>query len=141
MCVVMPMSIEPERGAPAAPKVLVVEDEAGLLFVTSDSLVHDGGFEVIEARSADEAVEILSSRNDIACVFTDVRMPGKIDGLELTRLVMARYPGLPVLMTSGNLRPAERVANVPFLTKPYDLQHLSLAIRALIAEFRPGKAP
>lgn len=116
----------------AASKVLVVEDEAGLRFVTSDFLKHDCGYTVIEAVSADEAVELLKSIPDIRCVVTDVRMPGRLDGIALTRHVREAYPNLPIIMTSGNLLPEERIADVPFMAKPYDVEILSRAIQALI---------
>ncbi len=124
--------------AKASPKVLLVEDEAALRFVTSEYLVDDGGFIVIEAKSADEAVDILESTDDIQCVFTDVRMPGRFDGLDLTRHVKDRYPDLPILMTSGNLQPSEMVAGVPFVVKPYDLQQLSVTIREMIGRINPS---
>lgn len=114
------------------PNVLLVEDEPSLRFLTSDFLSLESGFTVIEARTADEAVEILKSRADIHCVFTDVRMPGRLNGLDLTRHVNAQYPGLPVIMTSGNLHPNEKMADVPFMSKPYDLPTLAVTIRGLI---------
>ena len=120
----------------AAPKVLVVEDEPGLRFITSESLEYDGEFSVILAKSADEAVEILKCTDGIECVFTDVRMPGRFNGLDLMRHVKESYPGLPVIVTSANLRPIELQADVTFMTKPYDLGHLSIAIRGMIDKFR-----
>jgi len=122
---------------PGAPNVLLVEDEPSLRILTSDFLTLDSGFTVIEARTADEAVEILKSRADIHCVFTDVRMPGRLDGLDLTRHVKAQYPGLPVIVTSGNLHPNDKMADVPFMSKPYDLPTLAIAIRGMIDRLRP----
>ena len=123
--------------AKAAHKVLLVEDEPGLRFLTGDSLVNDGGFVVVEARTAGEAVEILKADPEINCVFTDVRMPGKFDGIDLSRHVLQTYPGLPVIVTSGNLRPGELQLDVPFLTKPYDLTNLSQTIHGLIDALKP----
>ena len=122
--------------ASTAAKVLIVEDEAGLRFLTSDFLTHDAGFTVVEARTADEAIEILKAMADIQCVFTDVRMPGRFDGVALTRHVKEHYPDLPVMMTSGNLHPGDLVTDVPFMAKPYDLQMLSVAIREMIDNLR-----
>lgn len=128
-----------EHRTPTAPtaKVLVVEDEPSLRSMTSGALIEEGGFQVIEAKSADEALEILNARDDIACVFTDVRMPGRLNGVDLTRHVRERFPTLPVIMTSGNLHPSEMLADVPFMTKPYDLQELSRAIRKMIDRLGP----
>lgn len=117
---------------PTAHTVLVVEDEAGLRFIASDCLGYDCGFAVVQAASADEAVGILKENADIRCVFTDVRMPGQLDGIALTHHVLETYPGLPILMTSGNLPSAERIDGVPFMAKPYDILEVCDAIRGLI---------
>lgn len=116
--------------------VLVVEDEPGLRFLASEVLSNDGGFTVIEAGSADKALEVLGANHEISCVFTDVRMPGSLDGIALTRFIQQTYPDIPVLVTSGNLRPEERLADVPFVTKPYDLGQLAVVIQSLITEMK-----
>ena len=71
--------------------VLVVEDEALVRFTICEDLTSDG-YEVLSAASADEAIEILESRNDISTVFTDVEMPGSMDGLKLAAAVRDRWP-------------------------------------------------
>ncbi len=66
--------------------VLVVEDEP-IILMLAVSIVEDAGYEALEARSADEAVRILESRSDVRIVFTDIEMPGSMDGLKLARAI------------------------------------------------------
>ena len=78
------------RAAPGQrPVVLVVEDE-GLIRMNAIAMVEEAGFEAIAASDADEAIRILESRNDIRAVFTDVQMPGSMDGMRLARVVRNR---------------------------------------------------
>ncbi len=85
---------------PAAPSVLVVEDEALLRLDIVDSLEEDG-FRVLGAGDSDEAIAILESRQPIDLVFTDVEMPGQLDGLALSKLVAVRWPTTRIIVTSG----------------------------------------
>src|SRR5829696_6022675 len=80
--------------------VLVVDDEALLRMLASDVL-EEAGFEVVEAASADAALVALQSHPEIRVVFTDVDMPGSLDGLGLARVVQERWPGIGVLVVSG----------------------------------------
>jgi len=82
------------------PVVLVVEDES-LVRLSAIDTVQAAGFEPIAAADADEAIRILESRNDIRAVFTDVQMPGSMDGLRLARLVRDRWPPVALIVTSG----------------------------------------
>jgi CheY-like chemotaxis protein len=66
--------------------VLVVEDEL-LLRLNAAQMMEDAGYEVIEASNADEAIQILESRTDIRIVFTDINMPGSMDGIKLANAV------------------------------------------------------
>ena len=110
----------------------MVEDEPGLRFLTTDVLREEGGFEVLEAHSADEAVRLLEGGARVDLVFTDVRMPGVRDGLDLAKLVLANYPAIRVVITSGNLHPTGRIDGVPFVAKPYDLPSLVAQLTALL---------
>ena len=83
------------------PVVLVVEDE-GLIRSTAIDMVEAAGFEAIAASDADEAIRILESRNDIRAVFTDVQVPGSMDGLRLARVVRNRWPPVALIVTSGH---------------------------------------
>src|ERR1700746_1118000 len=83
--------------------VLVVEDEA-LIRMDSADVIRDLGFEVIEAVDADQAVSLLESVPGIKVVFTDIQMPGSMDGLLLAAIVRDRWPPIALLVTSGKLR-------------------------------------
>ena len=102
------------------PRVLVVDDEP-LLRMFNVDMLSDAGFDVIEAGNADEALRLLTSISDIRVVFTDVEMPGGIDGFELADLVEARWPGIGVVVTSGRRLPNEafRASARCFVPKPY----------------------
>src|SRR5262252_4072217 len=80
--------------------VLVVEDE-NLVRMSAIDMVEEAGFEAIAASDADEAIRILESRNDIRAVFTDIQMPGSMDGLRLARVVRNRWPPVALIVTSG----------------------------------------
>jgi two-component system, response regulator PdtaR len=100
--------------------ILIVEDE----FLTREYLgdvLERAGHLVIEATNADEAIEILESRNDIRIIITDVNMPGSMDGLKLAEAVRRRWPPIKVIISTGKNAP--RWDQVPkstqFLPKPY----------------------
>ena len=82
------------------PVVLIVEDEL-LLRMNAVDMIKSAGFEVVEAENADEAIEILEVRRDITVVFTDIQMPGSMDGLKLARAVRGRWPPIKIVATSG----------------------------------------
>jgi CheY-like chemotaxis protein len=92
-----------QRQASSRPVVLIVEDEV-LLRWQAAAVVEDAGFDVVEAATADEAIIMLEARNDIRLVFTDIQMPGSIDGLRLTHLVKSRWPPVEIIVTSSRLR-------------------------------------
>lgn len=99
--------------------VLVVEDEM-LLRMRAVDMVEDAGFSPIEAIDADEAVAILDSRSDIALLFTDIQMPGRMDGLKLAHAVHERWPEIKIILVSGQLTAAniEIPADSRFFAKP-----------------------
>ena len=102
--------------------VLLVEDEALIRMVLAVEF-EDMGFEVHEAGSADEAVILLEAGLQIEAVITDVRMPGRMDGIGLTAWLADHRPGLPVVITSGFVKPCEiaglNTAIAAVLPKPY----------------------
>ena len=114
--------------------VLVVEDEA-LIRMHSAELIRDLGFEVIEAVDADEAVLLLESVPGIKVVFTDIQMPGSMDGLVLAAVVRDRWPPIALLITSGKVSP--RTIDMPtgarFISKPYSPWQLREQLRSLTA--------
>lgn len=102
--------------------VLLVEDEA-LIRLMLAAEFEDGGFHVHEAGSADEAVRLLDAGLEVAAIVTDVRMPGSMDGLGLAEWLARHRPGLPVVVVSGYVAPAEATdlnpAIAAVLPKPY----------------------
>jgi len=101
--------------------VLVVEDEPIIRCITV-IVIEDAGYEVVEAQDADRAVVILESRTDIRIVFTDIDMPGSMDGLKLAACVRGRWPPIEIIITSGHHRQADLALPLRsvFLSKPYD---------------------
>jgi len=99
--------------------ILLVEDEA-LIRLATTALLEDAGYSVIEAGNADVAIRILESRSDIGAVFTDIIMPGSVDGLRLSHAIRDRWPPVHLLVTSGLSVPIENFPRkARFLRKPY----------------------
>jgi CheY-like chemotaxis protein len=100
--------------------VLIVEDEP-LLRELAVEVVEDAGFAALEASDAEQAVALLEARSDIAVLFTDINMPGSMDGLKLAHLARDRWPAIKILVASGQvrLRPSDLPSNSVFLEKPY----------------------
>jgi CheY-like chemotaxis protein len=117
-----------ESTAPAV--VLVVEDDM-LLRMRAVDMVEDAGFTPVEAVDADEAVAILESRSDIALLFTDIQMPGRIDGLKLAHAVHDRWPPIKIILVSGQVKllDADKPIDSRFFGKP-------LEVKGMIAELR-----
>ena len=118
---------------PESDVVLLVEDDPLVRLVAAD-LLSDAGFRVVEAETADAAIGVLEARDDIRVVVTDVRMPGKRTGLDLAEDVQNRWPGTPVLITSGYLPPSPRpmLRGASFLAKPYDVEELVQRVRRMV---------
>lgn len=111
--------------------ILVVEDELLVRFLVSE-IMRDAGYTVIEAVNADEALDIIQTGVHLDLVFSDVKMPGSLDGLGLLKVVKSSHPGLPVLITSGHCDPALAINGgaAHFVRKPYDLD----SVLALIGD-------
>jgi CheY-like chemotaxis protein len=128
-----------DRSAPPA-VVLVVEDEM-LLRMRAVDMVEDAGFTPLEAVDADEAVAILESRSDIALLFTDIQMPGSMDGLKLAHAVRQRWPPIKIILVSGQLKLAN--ADIPadsrFFGKPLEAEEMIAEMRNLIGAITPRK--
>ena len=84
--------------------VLIVDDEPVIRLVAAQALA-DAGFETIEAATADDALAILRQRGDVGVLFTDINMPGSIDGMDLARLVHEQWPAIRIVVTSGRALP------------------------------------
>jgi CheY-like chemotaxis protein len=107
------------------PLALVVEDET-LLRLHAAGLLEEHGFAVLEAANAAEALTVLQSRGDVRLLFTDIQMPGALDGMDLVREVHARWPRVLLVIASGRIKPPQ--AEIPddgrFVSKPYGAQEL-----------------
>ena len=114
--------------------VLIVEDEF-LLRMNAAEMICEAGFDVVEAGNADEAIAILEARPDIHVVFTDIQMPGSMDGTKLARFIRGRWPPIKIVATSGLVSIGED--DLPegsrFLTKPYRPTQIIATLRELTA--------
>jgi CheY-like chemotaxis protein len=113
-------------------RVLVVEDDA-FLRMTAVEMIEDAGFQVTEAQDADEAIRLLESRSDIRIIFTDIDMPGSMNGLKLARAVADRWPPIRIVATSGHCKVTD--GDLPdggrFIAKPYRQQQVIATLTEL----------
>jgi CheY-like chemotaxis protein len=127
-----------ERKGPAMTAVLVVEDEPLVRMLAAD-ILEDEGFEVIEAATAPAALALLEKHEgEIAAVFTDIDMPGGMNGLELAAIVHARWPDMALVITSGvaRLSADQLPGDGVFIAKPYASKTPVRIIRELLGEHR-----
>ena len=111
--------------------VLIVEDDPFARMRAVD-LVRDAGYAIVEAKDADEALAILHARSDIRVVFTDIRMPGSMDGLKLASFVRNKWPLIKIITTSAHFSGAGSEApDGIFLSKPYTPASIAGALRIL----------
>ena len=117
----------------APPVVLVVEDEM-LLRMRAVDMVEDAGYTSVEAVDADEAVTILEARSDIALLFTDIQMPGSMDGLRLAHAVHERWPPIKIILVSGALKLAKSdiPADSRFFGKPLEAKEMIAEMQEMI---------
>jgi CheY-like chemotaxis protein len=112
------------------PVVLVVEDEF-LIRMRAADMIEDAGFKVVEAADADQAILILESRTDIRVVFTDILMPGTMNGLKLAHAVKDRWPPVHIIATSAHALRDELPVGSVFLPKPYSERSVLGTLHAL----------
>jgi CheY-like chemotaxis protein len=114
------------------PIVLVVEDDF-LIRIGAVEMIEAAEFDVVEAANADEAMEILKVRLDITVVFTDVQMPGSMDGLKLAAAIRGRWPPIKIVATSGiiDVRRVDLPEGGRFLPKPYSSAEIVGTLREL----------
>jgi CheY-like chemotaxis protein len=97
-------------------------------------MVEDAGYTPVEAVDADEAVAILESRSDIALLFTDIQMPGSMDGLKLAHAVRKRWPPIKIILVSGQLKLAN--IDIPtdsrFFGKPLEAKKMIAEMQDMI---------
>jgi len=110
--------------------ILVVEDEA-LIRINLVHVAEDEGYEVLEAANAGEAIKILESRSDICTVLTDVRMPGRMDGLRLAHFIKGRWPPVQLILMSGLdiLDDSHLDIQSHFIRKPYANGQITAVLR------------
>jgi len=113
--------------------VLVVEDEMVLRMRAVD-IVEDAGFTAVQAVNADEALSILESRSDISLLFSDIQMPGSIDGLKLAHAVHDRWPSIKIILVSGRVKlsDAERPADSRFFGKPLEVKQMIAELQEMV---------
>ena len=115
--------------------VLVVEDEMLVRMPIAEHL-RDCGYHVLEAGNASEAIAAMEGEDPVSLVFTDVRMPGKMDGFGLAEWFHSHYPEVPVLLTSGynggRTIPTTGVDAGRFIEKPYSQTQVAQQIAALL---------
>ena len=121
----------------AHPLVLIVDDEPLLRLMNADVLT-EAGFDVIEASNADEALVLLDQNRDVRVVFTDVEMPGQIDGFALADRIGRSFPDIGVVVTSGRRLPSPTFNTVSqrFVSKPYSVDHVVQLIDAFVERQR-----
>src|ERR1041385_3546838 len=113
--------------------VLVVEDEMVLRMRAVD-IVEDAGFTAVEAVNADEAMSILESRSDISLLFSDIQMPGSMDGLKLAHAVHERWPAIKIILVSGQVKlsDADKPADSRFFGKPLEMRQMITELQEMV---------
>ncbi|PDS56344.1 two-component system response regulator [Rhizobium anhuiense] len=114
--------------------VLVVEDSM-IIRMGAVDLVLSAGYEALEACDADEAIRILESRDDVDLVFTDVQMPGTMDGIKLSHYIRDRWPPVRLIVASGEaiLEESSLPTGSRFFSKPYDSHVITDAMAHLLS--------
>jgi PAS domain S-box-containing protein len=130
-----------DAGAAAKPlKILLVEDNAHVADVAA-ALLTERGHTVVHAVNAEEALQLLDAFADVELVFSDLVMPGKLDGLDLARLVRSTWPSMPILLATGYSDAATRAKAEGFalITKPYRPETLSGVIQQVVTTGSPAQ--
>jgi CheY-like chemotaxis protein len=112
------------------PLVMVVDSEAIIRMGAVDIVKH-AGYEAIDVSNADAAIEILHSRNDIRAVFTDINMPGSMNGMELAHYIRKHWPQIRLIVTSSPDQCDGFPENWRYIRKPYDGAIVAATLRAL----------
>jgi CheY-like chemotaxis protein len=113
------------------PTILVVEDEVLVRMMITDQL-RNAGYSVVEAASAQEALDVLAHTSEVELILSDIRMPGSMTGVGLARFVRSEYPRIKVLLTSGHPPPIEMVEHDGFFPKPYHPAGILRQIKTLV---------
>ena len=120
---------------PSRQVVLIVEDEA-LVRMTAVDMIEEAGFEILEATIAGKRILLLEARLDTTVVFTDIEMPGSMNGLKLAEAVGGRWPPIKIIATSGHyvVRDGDLPSGGLFSANPYSLNQISSALREITAQ-------
>ena len=121
---------EPVAKNTMKPPVLVVDDDVLVRSMIAD-IFRYAGLVVIECADADEALEILQSGTAVGLLFSDVRMPGSLDGAGLARVAKTEYPELKIVLTSSE-RPPDGALCDAFFAKPWDVSHVIREVKSLL---------
>jgi two-component sensor histidine kinase len=124
------MSLDPSK---SPTNVLVVEDEMVLRMRAVD-IVEDAGFTAVEAVNADQALSILESRSDISLLFSDIQMPGSMDGLKLAHAVHDQWPLIKIILVSGQVKvsDADKPAESRFFGKPLEVKQMIAELQEMV---------
>jgi DNA-binding NtrC family response regulator len=122
-------------GQHVPPAVLVVEDEL-MLRMRAVDIVEDAGFTPVEAIDADKAMLILEKRTDIALVWSDIQMPGSMDGLALAQTVYRRWPHIRIILVSGQLKltAGDMPPKSRFFEKPLETKEMTLLLQEMVGQ-------
>jgi CheY-like chemotaxis protein len=119
---------QPQRGVA---RVLVAEDDALVRVALAEEL-RAVGFAVIEASCADDALAYIRAGGKVDLVFSDIEMPGVLDGRQLAGLLARDYPGIPVILTSGDTQLGSSVSTRLFVVKPYSIAYAVKLFRSVL---------
>jgi DNA-binding NtrC family response regulator len=120
------------------PALLIVGDELLMRVIIADYL-QECGFKVLEADDAEEAIDILKAGvTSIDLVFSDVTLPGAMDGMGLNQWLCKHMPGMPIILSAGDTKKSEAARelcrNAPFFADPYDVRQVVTYIRGILGE-------
>ena len=120
--------------------VVLVVDDIALIRMGAVDLVQSAGYEALEAQDADEAIRILESRDDIDLVFTDVQMPGTMDGIKLAHFIRDRWPPVQLIVASGRdiLEESSLPTGSQYFSKPYNDHAITDAMARLLQSKNSG---
>src|SRR5690349_2270931 len=123
----------PSNPSESSTNVLVVEDEMVLRMRAVD-IVEDAGLTALQAVNADEALAILESRSDISVLFSDIQMPGSMDGLKLAHAVHDRWPSIKIILVSGQVKlsDTDKPADSRFFGKPLEMNQMITELREMV---------
>ena len=118
------------------PAVLVVEDEA-IIRMDAVEIIKSAGFRTYEASSADEAIRLMDRHANIGILFTDIDMPGSMDGLKLATYVRDRWPPVVIIVASGavNIDPLALPTGASFFPKPYQPSQITSSLQQIAAQY------